>query len=420
MRTYRELFQAREFTPFFVAVSLQTAGRTMSGLALGLLVYSTTGSPLLSALSLFGSHFAQAIGAVTLLSVVDRVPPRAAMTIMGLFFGLGASAMALPTMPVWGILGVLGAQGLVGAVAGGVRWGLLGEIVPGPGYVLGRSVMSMSLGATQIGGYALGGVLIAVASPRRVLLLGAALYLVAAIIARLGLTRRPPRAVGRFSIGQTWRVNVELWSLPARRNAYLAMWVPNGLVVGCQALFIPYAPGSAEVLFVFCATGMLAGDVIVGRFLPIQWRPRVVIPMKVLLAVPYLLFIIHLPLPMAAIAVTVASFGFSASLLLQERLIGLTPGDLRGQALGLHSAGLLTLQAVAASVAGALAQWVPIATAMVLMAVLSLLAIAVLTPRLRLRQHEPWDGARSPHPTASNRTAPALRQASRVRAWTFR
>lgn len=135
---------------------------------------------------------------------------------------------------------------------------------------------------------------------------------------------------------------------------------------------------------------------------------------------PYLLFIIHLPLPMAAIAVTVASFGFSANLLLQERLIGLTPGDLRGQALGLHSAGLLTLQAVAASVAGALAQWVPIATAMVLMAVLSLLAIAVLTPRLRLRQHEPWDGARSPHPTASNRTAPALRQASRVRAWTFR
>lgn len=115
MRTYRELFQAREFTPFFVTVSLQTAGRTMSGLALGLLVYSTTGSPLLSALSLFGSHFAQAIGAVTLLSVVDRVPPRAAMTIMRLFFGLGASAMAAPTMPVWGILGVLGAQGLVGA-----------------------------------------------------------------------------------------------------------------------------------------------------------------------------------------------------------------------------------------------------------------------------------------------------------------
>lgn len=63
---------------------------------------------------------------------------------------------------------------------------------------------------------------------------------------------------------------------------------------------------------------------------------------------------------------------------------------------------------------------VPVATAMVLMAVLSLLAIAVLTPRRRLRPREPWDGARSPHPTASKRTVPALRQASRVRAWTLR
>ncbi|MFI7080046.1 MFS transporter [Micromonospora sp. NPDC049903] len=383
MHSYRELFQTREFTPFFATVFLQTAARTVTGLALGILVYSTTGSPLLSALSLFGSHFAQVIGAVTLLSVADRVPPRAAMTVTGLFFGLGSVAMASPGVPLWVIFGVIAAQGLVGSVAGGVRWGLLGDIVPGPGYVLGRSVMSMSLGATQIGGYALGGALIAVTSPRRVLLLGAALYLVATITARLGLAVRPPRALGRPSVGQTWRVNVELWSVPARRYAYLAMWVPNGLVVGCQAIFIPYAPDSAGLLFVFGAVGMLAGDVIVGRFLPPRWRARVIIPMKVLLAVPYLLFAVHLPLPVAAVAVAAASFGFSADLLLQERLIALTPDDLRGQALGLHSAGMLTMQAVAASVAGALAQWVPVSTAMVLMALSSLLVTASLTPRLR-------------------------------------
>ncbi|GIJ78387.1 hypothetical protein Xph01_28190 [Micromonospora phaseoli] len=41
------------------------------------------------------------------------------------------------------------------------------------------------------------------------------------------------------------------------------------------------------------------------------------------------------------------------------------------------------MQAVAALVAGALAQWVPVATAMVIMAMLSLLVTAYLTPRLR-------------------------------------
>ena len=50
MRTYRELFRAPEFTLLFATVSVQIAAQTMSGLALGTLVYAATGSPLLSAL----------------------------------------------------------------------------------------------------------------------------------------------------------------------------------------------------------------------------------------------------------------------------------------------------------------------------------------------------------------------------------
>ena len=52
----------------------------MSGLALGTLIYAATGSPLLSALGMFGPSLAQVIGATTLLSAADRLPPRAAMT----------------------------------------------------------------------------------------------------------------------------------------------------------------------------------------------------------------------------------------------------------------------------------------------------------------------------------------------------
>ncbi|MGH3120293.1 MAG: MFS transporter, partial [Streptosporangiaceae bacterium] len=66
MRTYRELFRAPEFTPFFLASSVQVAAQTMSSLALGTLIYSATGSPLLSALAIFGPSLAQVIGASTL------------------------------------------------------------------------------------------------------------------------------------------------------------------------------------------------------------------------------------------------------------------------------------------------------------------------------------------------------------------
>ena len=64
----------------------------------------------------------------------------------------------------------------------------------------------------QICGFATGGVLVAVLSPRGTLLAGAALYLAAAAVARFGLGRRPPRAAGRPSMAETWRDNARLWS----------------------------------------------------------------------------------------------------------------------------------------------------------------------------------------------------------------
>lgn len=383
MRTYRELFAVPEFRPLFAAVSVQVAAGTISGLALATLVFSKTGSPLLSALSLFGASFAQMIGALTLLSAADRVPPRATLAGLALVFAVGTFAIAIPGMPVWAMLVVVLSIGLVNSAGGGVRWGLLSEILPEDGYVLGRSVMNMSVGIMQITGFAVGGALVAVVSPRNALLVAAILDVLAALVLWLGLSGRAPRAVGRPSVRETWRIDRQLWSDPARRTVYLALWVPNGLVVGCEALFVPYARESAGVLFIAGALGMLVGDTVAGRFLSPGSRRRLVTPLRILLAAPYLMFVLALPLPVAAVAVTVASVGFGAGILLQERLLAATPADMRGQALGLHSSGMLTMQAVGASLAGVVAEFVSTGTAMVVMATASLLVTAALTPRLR-------------------------------------
>ncbi|WP_320068930.1 MFS transporter [Micromonospora sp. RTGN7] len=383
MRTYGELFRVPEFRPLFAASAVQIAAMTVSGLALSTLVYAATGSPLLAALALFGSSFAQVVGATTLLSAADRLPPRTALATVALLFAVGTLGMAAPRMPILGMFLIIFGLGLVNSVTGGVRWGLLGEIVPDGGYILARSVFNMLLGVMQISGYALGGVLVALLSPRQALLVSAGLYLVGATIVRFGLTARPPRATGRPSVRETWRVNRRLWSLPARRHIYLALWVPNGLIVGCEALYVPFAPTSAGVLFIATALGMLAGDTIVGRFVPRRWRTRLFTPLRLLLAAPILLFVLPLPVPVAALLLAVAAMGFSAGLLLQDLLIALTPDDARGQALGLHTSGLLTMQAVGATLAGLVAQFVPIGTAISVMAVASLLVTLALTPALR-------------------------------------
>jgi predicted MFS family arabinose efflux permease len=245
-------------------------------------------------------------------------------------------------------------------------------------------VLNVSVGVMQIVGFAAGGLLIAVVSPRTALVIGAALSLTGALVFRFGLARRQPRALGRPSVRATWRVNRHLWSSPARRSVYLALWVPNGLVVGCEALFVPYAPDAAGVLFIAGALGMLAGDLAVGRFVPHHLRPRLVTPLRVLLALPYLLFALPLGIGVAAAAALIASVGFGAGLLLQERLIALTGEDVRGQALGLHSTGMMTMQGVGATVAGLVAQYLPVGTAMTVMAAASLVVSLLLTSGLRM------------------------------------
>jgi predicted MFS family arabinose efflux permease len=384
MRTYRELFRTPEFAALFGASCAQVAATTLAGLALATFVYARTDSPLLSALSMFGPSFAALIGGATLLSVADRVPPRAAMTLVALAAAIAGLVLATPGLPLPAMFAVIFAQGMVTSIGAGVLYGLLGEILPPDGYVLGRSVLNMSVGAMQVTGFAVGGILLAVVSPQTTLVIGAALALSSALVVRLGLRARPPRASGRPSVAITWRINRELLSTRARRAIYLSMWVPNGLVVGCEALFVPYAPQAAASLFVAAALGMLLGDMAAGRLLPPQLRSKLITPLRILLAAPYLLFALPLSLPVAVGAAAIASTGFASTLLLQERLIALTGEDVRGQALGLHATGMKTMQAVGAALAGLTAQFLPIGTVMTVLAVASLAVTAMLSPGLRL------------------------------------
>ncbi|MEY9930574.1 putative MFS family arabinose efflux permease [Catenulispora sp. GP43] len=239
------------------------------------------------------------------------------------------------------------------------------------------------MGDLHLGGGGLGGVLLTALSPRVTLLVGAGLYLTAAVGARFGLSARPQRASGRPSVAQTWRNNAVLWSSVPRRYVFLALWVPNGLIVGCESLFVSLSPRHAGTLFACAAFGMLLGDIATGRFMPASWRRVLGAPLRLLLAVPYLVFAFHPALPVAALAVMLASIGYAASLLLQERLMALTPNELSGQALGLQSSGTLTMQGVGAVVAGVLAQCFSPSAAMTVMAVASVLVTVSLARGLR-------------------------------------
>jgi predicted MFS family arabinose efflux permease len=161
------------------------------------------------------------------------------------------------------------------------------------------------------------------------------------------------------------------------------MWVPNGLIVGCESLFVAYSPRHAGILFAFAAGGMLAGDTLAGRFVPARWRNRLGPRLRLLLAVPYLVYATHPALALACAACAVASVGFSATLMLQQRLMELTPDELSGHALGLHSSGMLAMQGLGAVLAGTVAEQTSPGTAMAVMAAVSIVVTLALASRLR-------------------------------------
>ena len=392
MRSYRELFRTPEYTPFFFSFAAQNAALTISGLALATLVYRATESPLLSAVSMFGPQLAQMLGATFFLSGADRLPPRATLTGINTAFAVCTAVLALPVLPIGAVFAIVFLQGLIASLGGGVSGGLLNEILSKDGYLLGRSVFNMASGLMQVTGFATGGALLALLSPRACLLLAATLYATTAVVLRLGLSARPPRSAGRPSVAATWRTNALLWSSRPRRLTYLGMWVPNGLIVGCESLYVSYHSGSAGVLFASAALGMFVGDLTLGRFVPRTLRTRLDIPLRLLLATPYLLFALHPGLPWSALVVCVASIGYGASLVLQERLMELTPDELAGHALGLRSAGMLTMQGIGAALAGTVAQLTSPARAMTLAAGASVavtLTLAALARQSRGEVPEP-------------------------------
>jgi hypothetical protein len=229
--------------------------------------------------------------------------------------------------------------------------------------------------------------------------LATALAIIVCVIDRSGLRARPALANVRASVGVTWRRNRALLADRVTGRLFLAQWVPNGLIVGAEALFVPYAGRHAAALFTAAAGGMLVGNVLVGRWAAREQRAGLTLPLYLLLAAPYLVFAVQPPLIVAAALVGLASVGYGGTLGLQQRLVETVPEDSLGQAFALASAGMLSAQGVAAYLTGSLAQATGASTAMAIAGVASLLAtLALVANRPRGRAALPANFSASPNP----------------------
>lgn len=376
--TYRALLAVVEFRGLYASFTLTVAASTLSGFTLGTLVQEQTGSPLLTALSMYGATFATVLGALTLMSVADARRPRRVLVGLQVLTLLSVAAQAVPDLPLPVRFALLLVTGFFQSLGTGARLGLLAEVVPASAYALARSLMNITSGGMSVLGFTVAAVLLQRVSASWVFVLSALLTGIGLVAVAASVRERSVRLTRRPGLRQTWAINAVLARQPVQRVLLVNLWVPNGLIVGCEALFLSYDPARAGLLLAAGSAGMLVGDLAVGRLLTGAQRARWAFGLRVLLAAPFLLFAFQVPLPVLVIAVFCSSAGFAATLPLQELLLTLTPEEVRGQVQGVESAGRMTWQGLGAVAAGGLAQYTGPTTAITAMAATSL-AITVAT-----------------------------------------
>jgi MFS family permease len=378
VRTYRDLFSIGEFRALFGAQVAAAASMTIQALAFSVVVYGRTASPLLAAVAFLAGSLPQAVGAMTLSGVSDRVAPRTVLVMSDVVRVAAFVLVASGLFPAWLMLAIVMLSGVAYGALGGIRYALLTRVLPVAAYALARSSLNMAVAAMQVAGYAAGGGLIVAVGVRSALWVAAALAIIVCGIDRWGLRARPARASVGASVAVTWRRNRAVLTDRVTGRLLLAQWVPNGLIVGAEALFVPYAGAHAAVLFTAAAAGMLVGDVTVGRWVAAQRRARLTLPLYLLLAAPYLAFAVHPALMVAAALVGVASVGYGGTLGLQQRLVETVSEDILGQVFALASAGMLSVQGVAAYLTGSLAQATGASIAIAIAGAASLVATLAL------------------------------------------
>jgi hypothetical protein len=356
VRTYQELFAVAEFRAIFTAQCLANAAAAAGSLALGTVTYAATGNAVLTGLSMFGGPLIRLAASWFTSSAADLVRPRQALTAAAAVTCAADLLQAVPGLP-WGArFALLALPWIAMAATSGSMLGLVSDILPKDSYVFGRATLNIAVGGMQVIGYGLGGLLLVSLTAPGLFLLAAGAAGVAVLVVFMGVADHPPRVAGQSLVRRSREVNRALLGSPLLRPVFLAGCVPNGLVVGCESLFIPFGGHAAGYLLAVTAAGMLAGDILVGRVLPVAARTWLVEPLRFLLAAPYVVFLLHPPLPAALALGFLASAGYAASLPLQERLLAHAGAGVRGQVLGLYSTAVTAMQGIAAVLAGLLAQ----------------------------------------------------------------
>ncbi|BBB00241.1 putative major facilitator superfamily permease [Actinacidiphila reveromycinica] len=363
---YGAVFAVREFRAMFAAHVLSMLGTVFCEVALAVLVFRQTGSALLTALVFALTTLPYALSGLLLSGITDRAPARRILVTCDLLSASCVALMVIPGMPIAALLVLRMGVSIISPLFTGTRGASLSEILTGDLFVLGRSLISMVSQSSQIVGFGVAGAVVAWLTPRQTLYVTVCTFLCSALLLRFGTLPRPARG-GRGSalMRESLAASGRLLSHPRIRALLLMWWVPPMFFGVAEGVAVPFAAdaGAGSVGYgVFLAAmpaGTVIGQTMAGSLLGPDARDRITLPLAAASLLPLAAFAVHPPLPVAVGLLSVTGLCGAYALGMDRWFVQAVPMEMRGRAMTLLGTGLMTLQGVGMTAAGAVAEAVP-------------------------------------------------------------
>jgi MFS family permease len=363
--TFRDVFAVREFRVLWSSVVLSTAGDRLALVALTLLVYGQTRSPLLAAVVYAAGYLPWVIGGLFLADIADRRPRRSVMVFCDAARAVLVAAMVIPHVPLAALVVLLFTATMFAPPFESARASITPDILQGERYVLGSAIIQTTYLAAQVLGAIAGGVAVALIGVRRSLAVDAATFVLSGLLIALGTRARPAAAQPESAQASPLARMRDGFRLVFGDQALSTLLLLGWLVVFYTVPEGVAAPYAARLGGGSIATGLVLASTAASTTIAIPLftrfvRPRQRInwmgPLAVLTCGSLVLITLH-----PGLAGSLAVFSLSAAfgvyqIAANTAFVVRVPNERRAQAFGIASMGVIVGQGAAFVAAGAAAE----------------------------------------------------------------
>ena len=365
--TFRDVFAVREFRALWFSEILSVAGDRLALVALTLLVFHRTDSPLLTAAVYASGYLPWVIGGLFLAGLADRYPRRSVMVVCDLVRAVLVAAMVIPHVPIAALVALLFATTMFAPPFESARAAITPDILHGEQYALGTAVVQTTFLAGQVVGAAGGGLAVALIHVQPALVIDAGTFVVSAAFIGFGTRKRPaaarPEAGASSALAEALAGFRLVFGNRALRTLLLFGWlvifytVPEGIAA-------PYAAklggGSIATGLVLASTAFSTtiATPLFTRFVRPRRRIDLMGPLAILTCATLVLLALR-----PGLAVSLVFFSLSAAFGIYQiaantAFVVRVPTERRAQAFGIANMGVIVGQGAAFIAAGAVTEFV--------------------------------------------------------------